>query len=132
MVGSEGNRKYIPGECTWTVAENATGLDKIKQALGDDYASHKKKLKEFLCNYFSTVPGCNERQGRSIVCVGATPGGGKILKVRWAMSGQGKSGGLRMIFGAHCEELRITIAAAWFRRDYPHNNVVEEVISGMP
>jgi len=55
------------------------------------YEQSKQALKLFLCAYFSTGT-CTQSQGTSIVPIGATPSGGKILKVRWALPGQGKMG----------------------------------------
>jgi len=35
------------------------------------------------------------------------PEGGKVLKVRWALPGSGKSGSLRLVVVACCDEKRV-------------------------
>lgn len=51
--------------------------------------------------------------------MGATPAGGKILKVRWGLPGMGKSGGLRLAVVAYCESREVVIAGAFLRSDDP-------------
>ncbi len=53
-------------------------------------------LQKYLCRYFSAASDCSREQGKSISPMGATKSGGKCLKVRWIVTGRGKSGGLRM------------------------------------
>src|SRR5713226_7345344 len=55
----------------------------------------KHALQDYLCEYFSGG-SCTHKVGKSISPMGATKAGGKKLKVRWLVPGQGKSGGLRL------------------------------------
>lgn len=66
--------------------------------------------------------------GKSISPMKATPRGGKVLKVRWAYPGCGKSGSLRLIVVAYCREKRVHIAQALDRRDDPDNNDVRDAL----
>ena len=60
----------------------------------EEFKATREALKKYLCHYFSN--GTCNTAGSGISPMGATPKGGKILKVRWAMPGCGKSGGLRL------------------------------------
>jgi hypothetical protein len=61
--------------------------------------------------------------------IGATRLGGQAFKVRWAYPGQGKRGGLRLVVLAYCEQRRVVVAGAWFRKDDPSAADVEKAIS---
>ena len=54
-----------------------------------------------------------------IVPLGGMPCAGKAFKVRWALTGGGKSSGLRLAVSAICETKRVRIVGAWLRRDDP-------------
>ena len=92
------------------------------------YAQDKQALKEFLCGYFSSGD-CRNAQGNSISPLKATPLGGKVLKVRWAYPGCGKSGSLRLIVVAYCEQKRVHIAQAFDRRQDPTDDEIRDAVS---
>jgi hypothetical protein len=108
------------GDVTWRVLAHAKRqLAPIRKELGDDvYEESRKTLKENLCAYFSSSGSCTKR-GRSVSPVGGTKGGGKRLKVRWALPGRGKSGSLRLAVVAYCDERLVKIAGAWDRKAEP-------------
>lgn len=111
--------KYAPEDGKWSVLDSAEGVWQLQKQLDPTtYEQSKQALKLFLCAYFSTG-ACTQAQGKSIVPIGATPAGGKILKVRWALPGQGKSGGLRLAVVAYCEQRRVVIAEAFVRKTDP-------------
>lgn len=59
------------------------------------------------------------------------PKGGKVLKVRWALPGCGKSGSLRLVVVAYCNEKRVHIAQAFERRDNPSDGDVQDAVTDM-
>ncbi len=61
----------------------------------------------------------------------ASPGGGKVLKVRWAYPGCGKSGSLRLVVVAYCEEKRVHIAQAFDRRENPSDDDITDAVSDL-
>lgn len=92
-----------PEDGTWQIGKNAALISDLRQRMTpEEYEAQKKALKEFLCGYFSTG-NCSNSQGSSISPMKATPLGGKVLKVRWAYPGCGKSGSLRLVVVAYCE-----------------------------
>lgn len=113
-------RRYAPQDGKWSIVTTANGLKEARERIGEEnFSASKAALKKYLCEYFSTGNDCAEKQGAGISPVGATPKGGKILKVRWGLPGCGKSGGLRLAVVAYCSELRVVIAEAFLRRDDP-------------
>lgn len=124
--------KYSPEDGKWSVLESAEGVWQVKEQLDQKiYEQSKQALKVFLCAYFSTGT-CTQAQGKSIVPIGATPAGGKILKVRWALPGQGKSGGLRLAVVAYCEQKRVVIAEAFLRRTDPSSEDFFSAVQSLP
>lgn len=115
--------KYEPADGTWVVLPHARGvLKQIRSYIGNAaYEQTKVALQEFLCLYFNAGP-CIGKQGNSISPIASTlcPGG-KCLKVRWALPGSGKSGGLRLAVVVYCEERVVKIAGAWVRKDDPED-----------
>jgi hypothetical protein len=91
----------------------------IREQLGDDYAEEVPSLQEFLCGYFDAAADCNEKQGSSVSPVAGAPPGGKGLKVRWHLPGEGKSGGLRLAVVAFCDESTVVVCEAFRRRGDP-------------
>jgi len=87
-------------------------------------------LKKFLCGYFSNGE-CNSAQGKAIRPMGATPKGGKILKVRWAYPGCGKSGGFRLAIVVYCRSHRVIIAETFIRSDDPTAEDFEAAVAGL-
>jgi hypothetical protein len=90
-----------PDEITWEVLKAALPeIDKIrKHVTPEAREADKNALRAYLCDYFNSDEGtrCEQKQGKGISPVGFPTGaGGKCLKVRWLIPGQGKSGGLRL------------------------------------
>ncbi|WP_417748735.1 hypothetical protein [Rosistilla oblonga] len=119
---------YQPSDGTWQVGGDARLLIELRQQMtADQYESNKQALKEFLCGYFSSGD-CNRALGDSISPLKATAKGGKVLKVRWALPGSGKSGSLRLVVVAYCHEKRVHIAQAFNRRDNPSGDDFREAV----
>lgn len=122
---------YAPQDGTWQLGENATLLSELRQRMTpEDYEQDKLALKEFLCGYFSSGD-CRNSQGSSISPMKATPLGGKVLKVRWAYPGCGKSGSLRLVVVAYCDEKRVYIAQAFDRRENPTDDDIQDAVSDL-
>jgi hypothetical protein len=121
---------YTPADGKWQVGAKATALHALRQKMSPaEFEEDKLALKQFLCGYFSSGD-CQNALGKSIVPIKATERGGKVLKVRWAYPGCGKSGSLRLVVVAYCEEKRVHIAQAFDRRDDPSGDDILDAISG--
>lgn len=87
------------------------------------------------CRNFSAViflrGDCNNALGDTISPLKAMPKGGKVLKVRWGLPGCGKSGSLRLVVVAYCDERRVHIAQAFRRRDDPTEDDVRDAVDDM-
>lgn len=124
--------KYSPSDGRWSVLSSAEGVWQVRKLMDDKvYEQNKEALKIFLCQYFSTGP-CIQKQGKSIIPIGSTPRGGKILKVRWALPGQGKSGGLRLVVVAYCKEKRVVVAEAFLRNTDPDTEDFFDAVKPLP
>lgn len=108
-------------EVTWIVTEAARDdVARIRDTLGEEnYSADVRALRRTLCGYFDAVDGCSSKLGASVVPVGASADGGKLIKVRWGVPGCGKSGGLRLAFVAYCDSRRVVLCRAFIRRDDP-------------
>jgi hypothetical protein len=112
-------------DITWEIMKTALpAINKIRGTITEEaYQADKKALQDFLCGYFNSDHGkdCNRKQGESQISpVGhITAKGGKCLKVRWGIPGQGKSGGVRLAVVAYCDDKHVKLAGAWLRRDEP-------------
>ncbi len=132
MVSAASDRVVRPDDVTWTVGSRAYGIKTLKDKLGPQvYEENKQAIKEFLCGYFSSGD-CRYEQGNSISPMGATQKGGKILKVRWGLPGRGKSGGLRLVVVAYCEEQKVVLAEAFPRKESPTDTDFEGAVAGLP
>lgn len=122
---------YSPQDGKWQVGGQAQLLIELRQRMTpEDYEQDKQALQEFLCGYFSTGD-CRNAQGSSISPMKASPKGGKVLKVRWAYPGCGKSGSLRLVVVAYCDEKRVHIAQAFARRDDPTDDDIRDAVSDL-
>lgn len=122
---------YAPEDGTWQLGEKATLLAELRQRMTpEEYAQDKRALKEFLCGYFSSGD-CRNAQGSSICPMKATPKGGKVLKIRWAIPGCGKSGSLRLVVVAYCDERRVHIAQAFDRRSDPTDEEMLDAVGDL-
>lgn len=111
--------QYSPEDGKWQLGEKAGLLQRLRERMPPAmYEAQKLALKRFLCGYFSAGE-CQNAQGSSICPVMATRKGGKVLKVRWAYPGCGKSGSLRLGVVAYCAQKRVVIANAFDRREDP-------------
>jgi hypothetical protein len=123
--------EYVPEDGKWQIGEKAMLLAELRSRMSaEDYEADKLALKIFLCNYFSSG-GCDNAQGASISPVKATPRGGKVLKVRWAYPGCGKSGSMRLVVVAYCDQKRVHIAQAFDRRQNPSDADIEDAIEDL-
>lgn len=123
--------RYLPEDGTWQLGEKADLISELRNRMtSEEYAEQKKALKEFLCGYFSSGD-CRNAQGSSISPMKASPGGGKVLKVRWAYPGCGKSGSLRLVVVAYCEQKRVFIAQAFDRREDPSDDDIRDAVSDL-
>jgi len=122
--------RYEPSDGRWEVLPTA-GNAATRAAFGDAaFEQSRLGLKKFLCEYFSNGD-CSLAQGKSICPIAATPAGGKILKVRWALPGCGKSGGLRLAVVVYCKERKVVIADAFIRSDDPPTQAFLDATSGL-
>lgn len=122
---------YQPEDGKWQLGPMATLLFELREQMTEElYEQNKRALKEFLCGYFSSGD-CNNALGDSISPLKATPKGGKVLKVRWALPGSGKSGSLRLVVVAYCDERRVHIAQAFRRSDNPSDDDVRDAVEDM-
>ena len=122
---------YAPEDGKWQVGEKATLLSALREQMTpEEYEQDKRALKEFLCGYFSSGD-CRNSQGSSISPMKATPRGGKVLKVRWAYPGCGKSGSLRLVVVAYCDEKRVHIAQAFDRREDPSDSDIQNAVEDL-
>ena len=122
---------YSREDGKWQLGKQAGLLSELRKRMSaEEYEAQKKALQDFLCGYFSTG-NCTNSQGSSISPMKATPLGGKVLKVRWAYPGCGKSGSLRLVVVAYCEQLRVHIAAAFDRRDDPSDDDIRDAVSDL-
>lgn len=122
---------YAPEDGKWQVGEKATLLSELRARMTpEEYEQDKRALKEFLCGYFS-AGDCRNSQGSSISPMKATPRGGKVLKVRWAYPGCGKSGSLRLVVVAYCDEKRVHIAQAFDRREDPSDSDIQNAVEDL-
>ncbi len=122
---------YQPEEGSWLVGAKAKLLFELRQQMTpDDYEQNKQALQEFLCGYFSSG-NCHNALGDSISPLKATARGGKVLKVRWALPGCGKSGSLRLVVVAYCDEKRVHIAQAFRRTDDPTDKDVRDAVEDL-
>lgn len=123
MVGASADLQ--PGDIVWKIDPEARRrLEPIRRKLGEaSYERQRRALRAFLCGYFVSTT-CIEKQGESINPIGSTPAGGKILKVRWGLPGQGKSGGLRLVWVAYCQRRETVLAGVFQRRENPSNEEI--------
>lgn len=109
-------RTYEPLDGTWRLGDDANNLRKIQADYREGWLTEQlASIKLLLCDYFSSGK-CDSKQGKTISPMGATKNGGKILKVRWTVPGQGKSGGLRLCIVVFCEEMEVIAAEGWLRK----------------
>lgn len=122
---------YKRSDGKWQVGPQAKLLFELRQQMNpEDYSAEKEALQDFLCGYFSSGK-CTNSQGDSISPLKATPLGGKVLKVRWGLPGGGKSGSLRLVVVAYCEERRVYIAQAFARRDNPTGDDFQSAVDDL-
>ena len=95
--------RYAPQDGSWAIRQTAGNAEARAAFTDAEFEVQRASLKLFLCNYFSSGD-CSNALNKSISPMGATPSGGKILKVRWGLPGRGKRGGLRLVVVAYCKK----------------------------
>lgn len=115
-----------PEDITWRVRPDPMRVfEDIRRRVGLElYNTNKQALRRLLCDYFNAVK-CNGST-KTIAPIGCTSRGGKLLKVRLALPGEGKSGGLRLCVVAYCRSRSVSIAAAVSRR---HDPALDELMA---
>jgi hypothetical protein len=111
-----------PEDVSWRLqaSSETDPLDELRKRNGQQwYNAQKRSLQQFLCDYINAQPNCAAGMNSSISTLGTNAIGGKILKVRWALPGHGKSGGLRLTVVALCAESAVVVAGAAIRREEP-------------
>ncbi len=132
MVSAVSGEVVRPDDVLWIVGPKAHGIKTLRETLDQQvYEETKQAIKEFLCGYFASGD-CRHEQGKSISPMGATPKGGKILKVRWGLPGRGKSGGLRLVVVAYCDERKVVLAESFLRKDEPSDADFEAAVADLP
>ncbi len=111
--------RYEPGDLRWEVLPDARAVfEEVLSQVSPEWARQSRTgLREHICAYFSTSSSCDVK-GVGISPMGSGPKG-KVFKVKWALPGMGKRGGLRLAILAMCPERHIVLAGAWVRRDEP-------------
>jgi hypothetical protein len=85
-----------------------------------DYRQQTERLRAHLCKYFSS--GNCTSQALNVSVLGAGDDGAKRLKVRWALPGGGKSGGLRIAASVWCERQKVRLHAMFRRSTDPSHS----------
>lgn len=118
-------------QITWEVLKRATvDLVAFRHEMGEAaYNEQTRSFQDFFCDYINTGSQCRTK-GCNVSPMGGTKAGGKSFKVRWALPGMGKSGGLRLAVVAYCDAKRVKIAAAWMRRDDPADDEFADAVEG--
>jgi hypothetical protein len=118
-----------PSQITWLLTREASvALADIRSQLGEPgYSAQKAAFKVVLAHYFSTT-NCNQSAG-GISSMGGTTKGGKAFKMRWAIPGRGKSGGLRLALVAYCPVKKVIIGQAFIRKDDPPDAVFQSAFT---
>lgn len=108
-------------EIQWKLSVSTVkAIADLRESLGEvEYAETKRAFQELLAGYFSAELGCKSKLGKTISPLGGTAKGGRSLKVRWALPGGGRSGGLRLLVIAYCDEQAVLVAGAFPRIDDP-------------
>lgn len=123
-----------PSDITWVVLDRAHHVfAELRQQMGDAaYAANREALRLFLFLYFTSDAGsCSKKREGAVAPVGGK-NGRKHLKVRWALPGGGKRGGLRIAVAVHCESKRVWLAGAWARKDDPSDEDVDTALADVP
>lgn len=97
----------------------------VKRREPSRYSESVDQLRWFLCTYFDAQVNCVSGLAGSLSCLGGS-GTFKHFKVRWALPGGGKSGGLRLAVAVDCGARKVVIAGAWVRKDDPSNSDVDQ------
>ena len=121
---------YKPADGAWEILRTAGNKDARDAFSKETFNTSRQALKEVLCAYFSSG-NCAATLGSTISPMGATPKGGKILKVRWGLPGCGKSGSLRLAVVVYCSERRVVIADAFVRKDEPSTRAFLDSVAGL-
>lgn len=106
-----------PSDITWELSADAWRFVQAQpRQFQDHYSDIKGAFKVDVCRYINAVGGCDQK-AIGISPLGGTDGGGKVFKVRVAVPGGGKSGGLRALVVAYCASRRVVVASVVVRRD---------------
>lgn len=112
-------------EINWRITRTARMLQAPFRS--DDLMDHeafqasKQALKELIVEYINSDGHCHEKMGDTVSPMGAAPDGGKAYKIRWALPGGGRSGGLRIAIVMFCATKTVEVRGMWSRRDKPSN-----------
>ncbi len=121
-----------PGQIKWRVLDAAQKcLTPIRRMNGAVYEASRDALQQFLCAYFDSDTDCIHGIDGSVACIGAN-GSRKHLKVRWALPGGGKRGGLRLAVAVDCAAQQVWIAGAWERKSDPDDADFERALNDVP
>lgn len=123
-------RKYEPSDGKWEILHTAGNAEARAAFSEAAFQQSKESLKKYLCQYFSQGD-CNSALGKSICPIGATPSGGKILKVRWGLPGCGKRGSLRLAVVVYCAKRRVVVAESFIRKDDPPSQAFLDSVANL-
>jgi hypothetical protein len=115
----------------WELSKRARrDLSPLRKLMSDgDYREWKMAFRDFFCEYINSARNCDE-QGCNVYPLGGIRGGGKGFKVRWALPGMGKSGGLRIALAAFCREKRVKLLAVILKKDIDEDELLRALQDG--
>jgi hypothetical protein len=101
----------------WKVVGQAIALNRYLSDRHPEWQEAEKQAARLLLVAFIN-DGCSGRGGANINQIG-THGDWKLVKMRLALPGQGRSGSLRLSIGLHCARAEVRIFKSAQRRDDP-------------
>jgi len=105
-----------PSDITWMVSSGARSeISSLPAVVQQGYDAMVSALRDQICAYINARQQCDAK-GYGIAPKGGADGG-KLLKVRQAIPGGGKSGGLRVLMVAYCDRRLVKVTGATLRRD---------------
>lgn len=115
---SSPERLITAGSVTWEISREVRSeiFGILPLDAQNDYKCMVRGLRATVCDYINASRRCDAKTN-SIACLGGCDGGGKILKVRCPLPGRGASRSLRVTLAVFCEQKRVAVVDASWRRE---------------